>query len=328
MDKHVEIADFIQHCTEKAQTTSARIIFPEGSDTRTLHAAQQLTEEVGAAVTLLGDISEISQLAEQTDLNVDNFNIVSPKGNGNRYVGLYRENRPRTKPAVAMRIVEKPLYCGAMMLKAGEADLVVAGINHATRRVIEAARACIGLAKNVSVPSSFFVMSFTDRPPLIFADCAVNVDPTASELADIAISAGTNAERMLGVPAKVALLSFSTRGSAGGARVAKVKQAVEIAHERAPNLLIDGELQVDSALVPEIADQKGEASSSVAGEANVLVFPDLDSANIGYKLVKHLAKAQAFGPILQGFALPVADLSRGASVDEIVTTSIISLALT
>ena len=227
-----------------------------------------------------------------------------------------------------MRIVEKPLYCGAMMLKAGEADLVVAGINHATRRVIEAARACIGLAKNVSVPSSFFVMSFTDRPPLIFADCAVNVDPTASELADIAISAGTNAERMLGVPAKVALLSFSTRGSAGGARVAKVKQAVEIAHERAPNLLIDGELQVDSALVPEIADQKGEASSPVAGEANVLVFPDLDSANIGYKLVKHLAKAQAFGPILQGFALPVADLSRGASVDEIVTTSIISLALT
>lgn len=178
-----------------------------------------------------------------------------------------------------------------------------------------------------ALPPAFFIMTFTDRTPLIFADCAVNVDPNPSELADIAINSGASAERLFGIPAKVALLSFSTKGSASHARVDKVKQALEIACERAPDLNIDGELQVDSALITSVAAQKVGDSGTVAGEANVLVFPDLDAANIGYKLVKHLAHSEAIGPILQGFSLPVADLSRGASVDEIINTSIVALAL-
>ncbi|MFV2089403.1 MAG: phosphate acyltransferase [Pseudomonadales bacterium] len=215
----------------------------------------------------------------------------------------------------------------AMMVRTGKADLMVAGVNHATRRVIEAAASCIGLADDSSVASSFFIMIFADRPPLVFADCAVNVDPVAAELADIAINSAANAQRLLQIPAKVALLSFSTKGSASHVRVDKVTQALQIARKKAPDLVIDGELQVDSALVAGIAAQKTGDSGPVGGAANVLIFPDLDAANIGYKLVKHLARAQAIGPILQGFALPVADLSRGASVDEIVSTSIIALAM-
>jgi phosphate acetyltransferase len=321
--------EFIKQCKAVAQASSAKIVFPEGNVKRILQASRYLLDESIANVILLGEHAEILETAEQSNIALDDIETVDPKTSEllADYTERYISNRPRTKPAVASRIVSKPLGFGAMMVKAGEADLMVAGVSHPTRRVIEAAGACIGLADGISIPSSFFFMNFADRAPLIFADCAVNVDPSPSELADIAISTAINAERLLGVPAKVALLSFSTKGSASHSRVNKVQQALDIAGERAPELNIDGELQVDSALIPSVAAQKVKGSSTVAGEANVLIFPDLDAANIGYKLVRHLAHAEAIGPILQGFSLPVADLSRGASVDEIINTSIVSMAL-
>jgi phosphate acetyltransferase len=321
--------DILRYCRDLAQSASSRIVFPEGNEPRILKASRVLLDESICGVILLGENSEIQQTADEYEIPLDSIEIIKPTGSDriSGYAETYITNRPRTKSAVATRMVTRPLGFGAMMVKAGDADLMIAGVAHTTRRVIEAAGACIGLADGISIPSSFFIMNFANRSPLIFADCAVNVDPTAEQLADIAIQSSISAERLLGEPPKVALLSFSTKGSANHIRVDKIKQALDIVQRRAPDIIIDGELQVDSALVPSIAAQKVGELSSIAGDANVLIFPDLDAANIGYKLVKHLANAEAIGPILQGFSQPVADLSRGASVDEIINTAVVALAL-
>jgi len=232
-----------------------------------------------------------------------------------------RGDRRITK-GMAEKLLRRTLYYSAMMVTAGDAKGMVAGCTSLTATVVVASQLMIGLREGISSPSSFFIMSVPDCPygengNFIYADAGVNPDPTPQELAEIAIASAQSAID-LGWQPRIAMLSFSTKGSANHKRVDKVIEATKIAKEMAPDLMIDGEFQLDSAIVPQVAERKVKEPSDVAGRANILIFPDLDAGNISYKITQYLAKAEAYGPLLQGFNKPVNDLSRGASVDDIV----------
>lgn len=322
--------NLIEKFIEQAKLRPACIVYPEGHESRILSAASKAKALGIASPVILGNEEEIMKLARENSINLDGIQILPVNDHEKiaKYSAIYAENRKVPLP-VAKKVVQKPLCFAGMMVKTGDADGTVCGAVSTTAAVISSASLTIGFAEGLSTPSSFFIMVVREHlgvkdKPFIFADCAVNIDPKPRQLAEIAIASAQSATALLGIEPRVAFLSFSTKGSASHALINKVIEAVNIAKELAPNMLIDGELQGDAAVNPTVAAKKVK-ESKVAGSANVLIFPDLNAGNICYKLVQHLGGAVALGPMLQGFAKPVSDLSRGATVDDIVGVTAITV---
>lgn len=317
---------FIEKICKMAQTDRKRIVLPEGEEERTIRASEVIKDNSLADIILVGDIGVIKEKASEFGVNLEGIEIIDPKTSkktdayANEFYEL-RKNKGMTLEK-ALETMQDCLYFGTMMVKMGEADGLVSGAIHTTGDLLRPGMQIIKTAPGIKVVSSFFIMElpsneYGEDGLLLFADCAVNPNPNAEELASIAISTAENAKCLCNFEPKVAMLSFSTMGSAKHELVDKVAKATEIAKNARPDLQIDGELQLDAAIVPSVGKQKAP-NSTVAGNANVLVFPDLQSGNIGYKLVQRFANAEAIGPICQGFAKPINDLSRGCSVQDIV----------
>ncbi len=312
----------------KAQSNVKHIVLPEGEETRNVQAAAKIAAEGLAKLTLLGNPEKVAEVAAQTNTSLEGLTIVDPANSekaGEYAAALYeiRKAKGMTEEQAA-KLVADPMYYGVMMVKLGDADGLVSGAIHSTGDMLRPALQIIKAKPGMKTVSSCFLMECPDKTYgtdgiMIFADCAVIPCPTAEEMANIAVAAADSAVALAGIEPKVAMLSFSTKGSAKHDLVTKVQEATAIAKEMKPELALDGELQLDAAIVPEVGELKAKGSA-VAGHANVLVFPDLQAGNIGYKLVQRLGHAEAYGPILQGIAKPCNDLSRGCSVEDIVAT--------
>ncbi len=313
---------------EKAKNSLQTVVLPESYDERMLFAAEKIVEQGLAKVIILGNTAEVRAVAASKGINLAGVEIVdpvtSPKLEG--YIAAFvelRKSKGLTADEARKILTDKDnLYFAGMMVRQGDAGGEVAGATGTTGNVLKAAFQTVGTAPGIKTVSSYFFMvtktpSFGENGIILFADCAVNPNPDAQALAEIAVATARNCKNFLDVDARVAMLSFSTKGSATHGDVDKVLAAIEIAKKIDPNLQIDGELQADAALLPKVGEKKAPGSP-VAGKANVLIFPDLDAGNIGYKLVERVAGAEAIGPVIQGLAKPVNDLSRGCSIDDIV----------
>ena len=320
-DKEQTMSQFLDAIIDRAKAAKKTIVLPEGNDERTLEAAERILANDVANLVIIGNADEIASSGR----NLEGARIIDPatfeeKESLAEQLFEIRKHKGMTIEQAREKI-EDVLYLGVMLVKTGQADGMVAGACHATGDVLRPSLQILKTAAGAALVSSFFIMVVPDcdmgaNGTFLFSDCGLEVQPDATRLANIAVSSAASFEALVGAQPAVALLSHSSHGSAKNDDAGKVVEATRIAHELAPDLALDGELQLDAAIVPEIGASKAPGST-VAGKANVLVFPDLDAGNIGYKLVQRLAKAEAYGPITQGIAAPVNDLSRGCNADDI-----------
>jgi len=328
--------DLIKDMKAKAKAKHKKLVLPEGTEPRTIKAAAGIVKEgFAASVTLLGKEAEVKSLAAKEGVVLNGVAILDPPSSPlvEKYANEFYELRKHKGMTLeqAKKDITDPLRWGAMMVHLGDADGMVAGADNATANVLRAGLTIIGTKPGMKTASSHFIV-ITDNKSwgvegcFIFADCAVVPDPTAEQLADIAMSAAQSCRDFLEAEPVVALLSFSTKGSGGDhPSVVKVREALALVKAKEPSLIIDGEIQADTALIPSVTDKKAPGSP-IRGKVNVMVFPDLAAGNIGIKLVQRVARANGFGPFLQGFAKPISDLSRGATVEEIINTCALTLA--
>ena len=316
---------FIEQIKQRAKQEIKTIVLPEATDVRILEAAEMIKNEGYAKVILIGNEEEVRKLAKERNIDIGETKIIDPAVSTEtaRYSKeLYelRKSRGMTEEQ-AEKLVLEPVYFGMMMVKLNEADGLVSGAAHSTSDTLRPALQILKTAPGTKLVSAFFVMvipncKYGENGTFIFADSGLNEEPDSEKLSEIAISSSKSFEQLVGTQPKVAMLSYSTYGSAHSASTEKVIEATKLVKEKEPNLLVDGELQLDAAIIPEVAEFKAKGSP-LKGQANVLVFPDLGAGNIGYKLVQRLAKAEAYGPLCQGIAKPVNDLSRGCSSEDV-----------
>ena len=316
---------FIEEIKQRAKRELKTIVLPEATDARILEAAEIVKNEGYAKVILVGNEEEVRQIAKDKGIDIGDTKIVDPAKSEkiNEYANTLYELRKAKgmTEEQAKELVLDPVYYGMLMVKLGEADGLVSGAAHSTSDTLRPALQILKTAPGTKLVSAFFVMvvpncEYGANGTFVFADSGLNEEPNAEALSEIAISSSKSFEQLVGEQAKVAMLSYSTYGSAHSASTEKVIEATKLVKEKAPDILVDGELQLDAAIIPAVAESKAKGSL-VAGNANVLVFPDLGAGNIGYKLVQRLAKAEAYGPLCQGIAKPVNDLSRGCSAQDV-----------